>query len=292
MTSSFERIGIVGRFDRRNVADTLERLLQYLGRRGISVTLDERSATSLQDVRFPVASLDDLGRSSDLVVILGGDGTLLHASRVLAPQGVPLIGINLGQLGFLTDIPAQSMEHMLGQVLDGKYIEEKRALLNARIARMDNEHWVGGIQALNDVVLTKGARGSMIDLEVFVDGQFVYNLRADGLIVATPTGSTAYALSSGGPIVHPGLGALLLVPICPHTLSNRPVVLNDRSQVEVILKKGEGAFVNFDVQDQMMLSPGDHMTVALAQDSVRLLHPQGHNYFAMLREKLRWGTQF
>lgn len=290
MTSSFERIGIVGRFDRRNVADTLDRLLQYLERRGVSVTLDERSATSLQNVRFPVAPLDDLGRNSDLVVILGGDGTLLHASRILAPQGVPLIGINLGQLGFLTDIPAQSMEQMLGQVLDGEYIEEKRALLSARIARK-NEEWVGGIQALNDVVLTKGERGSMIDLEVFVDGQFVYNLRADGLIVATPTGSTAYALSSGGPIVHPGLGALLLVPICPHTLSNRPVVLSDRSQVEVILRKGEGAFVNFDVQDQMMLSPGDCMTVGLAGNSVRLLHPSGHNYFAMLREKLRWGTQ-
>ncbi len=291
MTSSFfKRIGIVGRFDRKNVADTLDRLLQYLERRGVSVTLDERSATSLQGVRFPVSLLEDLGRSSDLVIILGGDGTLLHASRVLAPQGVPLIGINLGQLGFLTDIPAQSMEQMLGQVLDGEYIEEKRALLSARIARK-NEEWVGGIQALNDVVLTKGARGSMIDLEVFVDGRFVYNLRADGLIVATPTGSTAYALSSGGPIVHPGLGALLLVPICPHTLSNRPVVLSDSSQVEVILKKGEGAFVNFDVQEQMMLSPGDRMTVGLAGNSVRLLHPPGHNYFAMLREKLRWGTQ-
>ncbi len=289
MSPSFKRIGIVGKYDSRNLAEPLEKLIAFLESRGVAVVLDHRSAAAVEAIQAPVVSLDDIGAHADLVVVLGGDGTLLYAARVLACQNVPLMGINLGQLGFLTDIPANAMETMLGQVLDGEYQEETRTLLKTKIIRSGTI--IGRAVALNDVVLTKGARGSMIDLEVYVDGRFVYNLRADGLIVATPTGSTAYALSSGGPILHPDLAAIVLVPICPHTLSNRPIALSDRCTVEVILQQGEGAFANFDVQDHFEIKPNDRLVISPAEAGIRLLHPIGHSYFAMLREKLRWGTK-
>ena len=289
MNSSFQRIGIVGKYDSHNLAEPLEKLIAFLEGRGVSVVLDRRSAAAVGSAHAPAVSLEDIGSHADLVVVLGGDGTLLYAARVLACQKVPLIGINLGQLGFLTDIPANAMETMLGQVLDGEYQEETRTLLKTKIVRDGNI--VSRTVALNDVVLTKGARGSMIDLEVYVDGRFVYSLRADGLIVATPTGSTAYALSSGGPILHPDLAAIVLVPICPHTLSNRPIALSDRCTVEVILQKGAGAFANFDVQDHFELQLDDRLVISPAEQGIRLLHPIGHSYFAMLREKLRWGTK-
>ncbi len=289
MNSPFQRIGIVGKYDSRNLAEPLEKLIAFLEGRGLSVVLDHRSAAAVGKTHAPVVSLDDIGAHADLVVVLGGDGTLLYAARVLSCQKVPLIGINLGQLGFLTDIPANAMETMLGQVLDGEYQEETRTLLKTKIVRQGNI--VSRTVALNDVVLTKGARGSMIDLEVYVDGRFVYSLRADGLIVATPTGSTAYALSSGGPILHPDLAAIVLVPICPHTLSNRPIALSDHCTVEVILQKGAWAFANFDVQDHYELQVDDRLVISPNDAGVRLLHPIGHSYFAMLREKLRWGTK-
>jgi NAD+ kinase len=284
----FSRIGIVGKADPQGLHAPLARLLSLLATRNCTTVLDPCSASACGQTGVP---LNELAAQVDLCVVLGGDGTLLNATRVLAPHAVPLIGINLGRLGFLTDIPAKDLEDRLGQVLDGHYALEDRTLLAARLTRSDGVE-VSEAMALNDVVVAKGARGSMIEVEVFVDGNFVYNLRADGLILATPTGSTAYALSSGGPIVHPGLKALLLTPICPHTLSNRPVVLQQNAQVEMILHKGTGVFASFDVQDQVLLDPGDRLNVTCAQQSVHLIHPPGYDYFAMLREKLRWGTRF
>ncbi len=289
MNSTFQRIGIVGKYDSQNLAAPLERLLAFLEKRGVEVALDQRSAAAVGVAENRAVHLTEIGSHADLVVVLGGDGTMLNAARVLACQNVPIIGINLGQLGFLTDIPAQSLEKMLGQVLEGHYQEETRTLLKTKTVRGANI--VNRSVAFNDVVLTKGARGSMIDLEVYVDGRFVYSLRADGLIVATPTGSTAYALSSGGPILHPDLGAIVLVPICPHTLSNRPIALSDRCTVEVILQKGEGAVANFDVQDHFELQLDDRLVITPAENGIRLLHPLEHSYFAMLREKLRWGAK-
>ncbi len=289
MNSTFQRIGIVGKYDSRNLADPLRKLLAFLAERGSEVVLDQRSAAAVGVSPELAVKLETIGSHADLVVVLGGDGTLLHAARALACQNVPIIGINLGQLGFLTDIPAQAMEKMLGQVLDGHYQEETRTLLKTKIVR--DGAILNRSVALNDVVLTKGVRGSMIDLEVYVDGRFVYSLRADGLIVATPTGSTAYALSSGGPILHPDLGAIVLVPICPHTLSNRPIALSDRCTVEVILQKGVGAVANFDVQDHCELEADDRLVITPAEKGIRLLHPLEHSYFAMLREKLRWGAK-
>lgn len=289
MNSTFQRIGIVGKYDSHNLAEPLRNLLAFLAARGVEVVLDQRSAAAVDAAPELAVNLEGIGSHADLVVVLGGDGTMLHAARALACQNVPIIGINLGQLGFLTDIPAQVMEKMLGQVLDGHYQEETRTLLKTKIVR--DGTIVSRSAALNDVVLTKGMRGSMIDLEVYVDGRFVYSLRADGLIVATPTGSTAYALSSGGPILHPDLAAIVLVPICPHTLSNRPIALSDRCTVEIILQKGAGAVANFDVQDHCELVADDRLVITPAEKGIRLLHPLEHSYFAMLREKLRWGAK-
>ncbi len=289
MDASFQRIGVVGKYDSRNLRQPLLALIDFLQQRHLQVVLDQRSADVVQTPGVRTVSLESIGEHADLVIVLGGDGTLLNAARVLANHAVPLIGINLGQLGFLTDIPAQHMQRMLEDILQGRYEEESRTLIQAKIQRQGQDYRRS--VALNDVVLTKGARGSMIELEVSVDGRFVYNLRADGLILATPTGSTAYALSSGGPIVHPDLRALVLVPICPHTLSNRPIVLSDRCRVEVVLQKGEGAFVNFDVQDQFPLQAEDRLCLQTAPQGIRLLHPVAHSYFAMLREKLHWGTK-
>ncbi len=285
--SAFTRIGVVAKSDPQSLEMPLNRLMTLLAHHGIQAELDPVAAHMLGQSGTP---LSEMAPRLDLCVALGGDGTLLYASRLLAPHGVPLVGINLGQLGFLTDIPAHDMEERLSQILTGHYHVEHRTLLATHLEQTDGT--TSEALALNDVVIAKGARGSMIEVEVSVDGHFVYNLRADGLILATPTGSTAYALSSGGPIVHPAVQAVLLTPICPHTLSNRPVVLGQQSTVTMRLHKGIAAFASFDVQDQVPLQNGDCLTVTCARQSIHLIHPPGYDYFAMLREKLRWGARF
>lgn len=289
MSMSLKSIGIIGKYDSRDLLQPLERLLGFLQTRQLHTILDERTAQTLHLASVPSLPLERMVEQVDLVVVLGGDGTLLSAARSLATHKVPIVGINLGQLGFLTDIPAHAMEEMLTEVLNGEYSEEVRSMIKTSIQRGDRI--VNNSVALNDLVITKGARGSMIELAVYVDDQFVYDMRADGLIVSTPTGSTAYALSSGGPILHPGLGAIVLAPICPHTLSNRPIALSTRSRVEIVLQKGEGAFANFDVQSHFPLNQGDRLVVTTHENGIRLLHPKHYNYFAMLREKLHWGAR-
>lgn len=287
MRPAFKSVGVVGKYDSAHLTPSLERLITFLRARGHEVVVDNRSVEALRS-SIPVAPLEELGRQVDLAVVLGGDGTLLSAARRLVEHDVPVVGINLGRLGFLTDVPAETMEAMLGQILDGHYQEEARALLHTEVVREGAT--VEETLAVNDVVISKGARGSMVEIEVYVDGQFVYGLRADGLIVATPTGSTAYALSTGGPIVHPSLPAVILAPICPHTLSNRPIVLSDSARIEVMLVRGPSANVNFDVQNSFDLQEDDRIVIQRAEHAVRLLHPLGHSHFAMLREKLHWGA--
>ena len=288
MHPAFKSVGVVGKYDSTQLTRSLEKLIVFLQSRGKRVVVDNRSLESLPPGQVSMMPLPELAATVDLAVVLGGDGTLLSAARRLVEHDVPVIGINLGRLGFLTDIPLEAMESMLGQVLDGEFQEESRALLSTTVVRAGVP--LADTLAVNDVVISKGARGSMVEIEVYVDGQFVYGLRADGLIIATPTGSTAYALSSGGPIVHPALAALVLAPICPHTLSNRPIVLSDSSRVEVILVRGPSANVNFDVQNSIDLQEDDRIVITRAARPIRLLHPLGHSHFAMLREKLHWGA--
>jgi NAD+ kinase len=225
-----------------------------------------------------------------LAVVVGGDGTMLHAARQLARYDRPLVGINQGRLGFMTDIARSEMIEAMGLLLAGKFTQEERLLL-------DTEVIFGGASAawkpqanlaFNDVVIDKGAIGRLIEFELRVDDEFIFSARADGLIICTPTGSTAYALSANGPILHPKLGGIALVPLCPHALSNRPITLPDTARIEVKLVQGANARAHFDGQETVDLMPGDSVRLVRSPHRVRLLHPPGYSYFAMLRQKLHW----
>ncbi len=289
MGKKFKNVGIIGKYDSPNLSRPLAQVIAFLVQLGYRVVVDDRAAAQLEPHTLKTAPLDKIGEHVDLVLVLGGDGTLLSVARTLAPHHVPIIGINLGRLGFLTDIPIDELETTLRAMLDGNYTYDDRMLLGASVVRKRRK--VFNTLALNDVVVSRGAMGSMIEFEVYVDGQFAYNLRSDGLIIATPTGSTAYSLSSGGPILHPSLPALGLVPISPHTLSNRPIVIPSKSLVEIVLIRGSNARVNFDVQSYFDLEPDDKVVVKAHDEPIRLLHPHGYDYYAMLRQKLHWSAK-
>jgi NAD+ kinase len=289
MAKTFKTVAVVGKLDGAGVSGPLGVLQSYLAKRGVRVQMDERTASLATTAPDMVAPVERVFVGADLAIALGGDGTLLGIARKVADANVPLVGINLGTLGFLTDIPADSTESMLGAMLDGAYTSESRLLLNGEIMR--GGRVVFSTVALNDVVVCRGAMGSMIEFAVEVNGEFVYSLRADGLIISTPTGSTAYALSSGGPILHPSLPAISLVPISPHTLSNRPVAIPSSSEVRVRLIRGQNARVNFDVQSYFDPETEDVVAVCGHPNRLTLLHPVGHSYYAMLRSKLHWAER-
>jgi NAD+ kinase len=292
MKNNFKTVAIVGKPDGVNVAEPLNALIALMKSRGLKVFVDARTAefASIRPDRvMPREPLDALLEGADLAVAVGGDGTLLGLARSVAQHNVPLIGVNLGHLGFLTDIPAEAAVSMMTTVLDGDYTVEDRLLLDAEIKRGDQP--VFRSVALNDVVVSRGAMGSMIEFAVEVNGEFIYSLRADGLIVNTPTGSTAYALSSGGPILQPGLAAISLVPISPHTLSNRPIAISSESEVRIKLLRGANARVNFDVQSFFDPQTDDVVVIKAHRNRLRLLHPPGYSYFRMLRTKLHWNER-
>ncbi len=287
MKITFKTVAIVGKPDGTSVGEPVDQLIALLQKRGIAVRIDDHTAsfvTAKADAIMPREPLDALLQGADLAVAVGGDGTLLSLARSVASHGVPLVGVNLGHLGFLTDIPADALEPMMTALLDGEYKEELRFLLDAEIRRGDKT--IFKTVAFNDVVFSRGAMGTMIEFAVEVNGEFVYSLRADGIIVNTPTGSTAYALSSGGPILQPGLPAISLVPISPHTLSNRPIAISNESEVRIKLIRGVNARVNFDVQAFFDPEPDDVVIVKAHKNKLRLLHPAGYSYFSMLRSKL------
>lgn len=282
----FSTIALVGRYASPAIGEILARLAAFLVKRGHRVLLDAETAPFSPLPGCQTASLAEFGREAKLAIVVGGDGTMLSIARQLAPFDVPLIGINQGRLGFLTDIAVADMEVALGAMLSGAYVEESRTLLAATLTR--NAGADGSALALNDVVVNRGALGGMIDCAVTIDGRFVYAMRADGLIVATPTGSTAYALSAQGPIVDPGVAATLLVPVAPHALTNRPIAVRDSVVIEIALLGGKDASLRCDGQSNFPLSEGDRVVVRRAEHRVRLLHPEDHDHFAMLRRKLHW----
>ncbi len=286
MPTAFKSVAVVGKSDAASLPDVLDQLVTLLRKRGIRIFMDPLTAGASRARPDEVAELAQLPAHCDLAVIVGGDGTLIASARLMAEHDVPLVGVNLGRLGFLTDIPPDAVESAVQSVLDGEFLAEKRMLLSGAVRREGQTLF--SALAMNDVVVSRGAMGSMIELAVTVDGEFIYTLRADGLIVATPTGSTAYALSAGGPILHPSLSAIALVPISPHTLSNRPVAIRSTSRVEITLVRGIDARANFDVQSFWQLETGDVVSVAAAARPATLLHPKGYRYFSMLRQKLRW----
>jgi len=286
MSPAFKTAAVVGKSDAASLPDVLDQLSALLRRHGLAIVMDPLTAGASPVRPDAVAELADLPARSELAIIVGGDGTLLSCARLMAERGVPLVGVNLGRLGFLTDIPAEALESSIESILAGEFQAESRTLLEGSVRR--DGKTVFSALAMNDVVVSRGAMGSMIEFAVTVDGEFIYTLRADGLIVATPTGSTAYALSAGRPILHPALSAIALVPISPHTLSNRPVAIRSTSKVEVTLVRGVDARANFDVQSYWELEPNDVVCVSAASRPATLLHPRGYRYFSMLRQKLRW----
>ena len=292
MKSAFKTVAIVGKPDGVGVREPLNQLIALLQSRDVVVRLDAHTASfadAKPDAVMPREPLDQLLSGADLAIAVGGDGTLLSLARSVVAHHVPLVGINLGHLGFLTDIPADSLVPMITAMLDGEYKEELRFLLDAEIRRGDQTIFKS--VAFNDVVFSRGAMGTMIEFAVEVNGEFIYSLRADGIIVNTPTGSTAYALSSGGPILQPGLSVISLVPISPHTLSNRPIAISNESEVRIRLIRGANARVNFDVQAFFDPELEDVVIVKAHKNRLRLLHPVGYSYFSMLRSKLHWNER-
>ena len=286
MKKSFETVALIGKYKSPEIATPLLRLARFLEGRGVRVLLDTLTASHIGACPYPVLVLEDLGREADLAIVLGGDGTMLNIARTFAPCDVALVGINQGRLGFLTDISVDTMFETIGAMLEGEYVTEERMLLHSEVRSEDQK--VFDVLAFNDAVVSKGIDGSMIEFEVRIDGQSIYTQRSDGLIVATPTGSTAYALSSGGPIVHPSLQVMALVPVCPHTLSNRPIVVSSECTVDIIVQRAADAHAHFDSHSHCTLGEGDCVSVRRYPHLISLLHPRGHSYYGMLREKLHW----
>jgi NAD+ kinase len=286
MSKTFTTIALIGKYKSPEIAEPVSLLAQFLEQRGVRVLLDPLTASHLGKSSVTVLPLEEVGRAAELAIVIGGDGTMLNIARTFAPFDVALVGINQGRLGFLTDLSMKGMFEAMTAILEGKYIEESRMLLQAQVWSAQDKAL--DVVAFNDISVNKGAEGSLIELEVQIDGKFVYNLRSDGLIVTSPTGSTAYALSSGGPILHPSLNVIGLVPVCPHTLSNRPIVVGSESRIEISILKAADARAHFDSHSHYELKERDRIEVRRCPHSIRLLHPLDHNYYHMLREKLHW----
>jgi NAD+ kinase len=293
MKSTFRQVALIGKYHAAvspavagSTRAALEDIAQFLSSQGCEVVLERDTAAHVGITGHTTLDVASIGTQCDLGLVVGGDGTMLGIGRQLARHGVPLIGINQGRLGFITDIPFGDFRTVLPPMLRGDYEEDQRTLMHARVLR--DGQCVFDALAMNDVVVNRGATSGMVELRVEVDGQFVANQRADGLIVASPTGSTAYALSAGGPLLHPSTPGFALVPIAPHTLSNRPIVLPDAAEVAIELVSGRDASANFDMQSLASLLHGDRITVRRSQHKVRFLHPRGWTYFDTLRKKLHW----
>lgn len=286
----FRNVGLVGRPGNTIVSDTLEYLLQFLQGRGVKVIFDEDTAAMLpQRSGLQVGTRTMMGEACDLIIVVGGDGSLLHAARSLARFNKPVLGVNRGRLGFLTDVSPREIESKVGAVLEGDYVIEQRFMLSMEVRSAGNP--VGEGIALNDVVLYAGKSVHMIEFELYIEGQFVYRQRSDGLIIATPTGSTAYALSGGGPIMHPRLDAMVLVPMHPHTLSSRPIVVDGNSEIKLLLcTEVISPMVSCDGQTGLSLRSGDWVYVNKHPYKLRLLHPPGHDFYAACRTKLGWSS--
>ncbi|WP_299236472.1 NAD(+) kinase [uncultured Halomonas sp.] len=287
-TPPFRHIGLIGRLGSAGVVETLKRLMRFLDERGLHVIVEDRTATVLLDHGHPEASRRMLGELCDLVIVVGGDGSLLGAARTLCHSGTLVLGVNRGRLGFLTDISPDELEERVGEVLEGHYEVEERFLLDAELYRDDT--LMGSGDALNEVVLHPGKAVRMIEFELFLDGQFVYSQRSDGLIIATPTGSTAYSLSGGGPIMHPRLDVLTLVPMFPHTLSSRPIVVDASSEIRIHIGETNQTYphISCDGQTRAVAKPDDVLVIRRKPQTVHLVHPVGHNFYEVLRSKLGW----
>jgi NAD+ kinase len=279
-------IALVVRHNTVGIEGPVTGIVEFLQHAGYRVVFEAETASHLGMPGVDSMTATEIGEQAFAAVVVGGDGTMLGIARQLAQYDVPLIGINQGRLGFMTDIPIERMVPALGEILQGAATAEKRTLLEGRVMRAGQQIYCG--VAVNDVVVSRGAGAGMAELKVTVDGQFMYNQRSDGLILATPTGSTAYALSAGGPLLHPSLGGIVLVPIAPHALSNRPIAVPDTSEIVVEIVSGRDISVNFDMQTFASLQHGDEIVISRSPHKITFLHPEGWSYYNTLREKLHW----
>ncbi|MFO1279498.1 MAG: NAD kinase [Burkholderiaceae bacterium] len=293
MTSIFRHVALIGKYHASlsggqsgAMRRVLEDVAEFLTAQGCDVMVEQETANNTGLGGYPLVKVPEIGARCDLGLVVGGDGTMLGIGRQLAPFAVPLIGINQGRLGFITDISLERFRLTLAPMLRGDYVEDRRSLMHASVMR--DGHCVFDALAMNDVVVNRGAISGMVELRVEVGGHFVANQRADGLIIATPTGATAYALSAGGPLLHPSVPGWVLCPIAPHTLSNRPIVLSDDTEVTIEIVAGRDASANFDSQSLASLLHGDRITVQRSRHSILFLHPRGWSYFDTLRKKLHW----
>ncbi|NEX60721.1 NAD kinase [Noviherbaspirillum galbum] len=282
----FETIALVGKYMAAGFSESLSEVAAFLKKRGHRVVIEAETGRNVELAGTTSMTAEEIGKHADVAIVIGGDGTMLGIARHLAPFDVPLIGINQGRLGFMTDISQDTMMSVLNDMLDGKLESEQRSLLEGSVLR-DGKNIFHAL-AFNDVVVSRAATSGMAELQVEVDGRFMYNQRSDGLIVATPTGSTAYSLSAGGPLLHPSLSGLVLVPIAPHALSNRPIVVPDTCNIVIEIMGGRDVSVNFDMQSLTSLQHHDRIIVRRSAYTITFLHPQGWSYYDTLREKLHW----
>jgi NAD+ kinase len=286
MKSQFRHVALIGKYHAQGSRSALEEIANFLHTQGCEVTLERDTASNTGLSQYPVLDVDGIGAHCDLALVVGGDGTMLGIGRQLAQFGVPMVGINQGRLGFITDIAFEDFQTALEPMLRGEFEEDRRWMMQARVVR--DGRCVFNATAMNDVVVNRGATAGMVELRVEVEGRFVANQRADGLIIASPTGSTAYALSAGGPLIHPSIAGWVLVPIAPHTLSNRPIVLSDAGEITIEIVAGRDASANFDMQSLASLLHGDRISVRRSEFQMCFLHPKGWSYFDTLRKKLHW----
>jgi NAD+ kinase len=286
MKSQFRHVALIGKYQAHGSRSALEDIAHFLGEQGCEIAIEHDTASNTGLTQFPTLNVAAIGAQCDLALVVGGDGTMLGIGRLLAKFGIPLVGINQGRLGFITDIAFDQYQSILSPMLRGEFEEERRWMMQAQVVR--DGRCVFSATAMNDVVVNRGATAGMVELRVEVDGRFVANQRADGLIIASPTGSTAYALSAGGPLLHPSIAGWVLVPIAPHTLSNRPIVLSDTGEITIEIVAGRDASANFDMQSLASLLHGDRITVCRSEHQMRFLHPKGWSYFDTLRKKLHW----
>ena len=286
MPRRFQHAALVGKYQADGIRPLLEEIAHFLVHQGLEVSFEQATALNTGVIDFEALTLSQIGAQCDLAVVVGGDGTMLGIARQLARYNLPVVGINQGRLGFITDVPIGQYREALAPMIAGDFEEDFRTMIEGEVWR-DGDCIFEGL-SMNDVVVSRGATASMVEMRVDIGDEFVANLRADGLIVASPTGSTAYSLSAGGPILHPSIAGWVLVPIASHTLSNRPIVLPDSGPVRITIVAGRDASANFDMQGLASLLHGDQIRVQRSAHRVRFLHPRGWSYYATLRRKLRW----
>lgn len=286
---SFKTVGLMTHYHSPGVLETLQSLEKHLLERQIDIVLEKKTADFLNEKSFPIANDNEFGHDCDLIISIGGDGSFLGAAHCAINYDIPILGINRGKLGFLADIQPNQLTDKLDQVLSGEFLEEQRFLSQATI--IENGKHVTTGRAINDVVLKQGNIPQMLEFEIFIDDDCVCLENADGLIIATPTGSTAYALSGGGPILHPDIDAMVLLPMFSHTLSSRPIVVNANSKicVKITNNNQSSPSLRLDGQGDAPVPPGQHFEVIKAPQSLRLIHPNSYNYYQSLRDKLGWG---